>query len=132
MALKREDARLLGLYGDRIGDVVYAVSEYYGGTHGQLPTARDGIGSLRGLLVMAGAGLKRGYVLTRTVHATDIMPTVCHLTGLPVPKDAEGGIIYQALEEPRSEPKKHVESERFQPKLETPEERTEETYQVES
>lgn len=98
LALKKKDARLLGLYGDRIGDVVYALRDDYGKLHGQLPTCEYGIGSLKGLLIMAGPGIKKGYVLKRTVHATDIVPTVCYLLDLPVPKNAEGGIIYQALE----------------------------------
>ena len=49
---------------------------------------------------MAGPGLKKGFGLERTVSPLDIVPTLCHLLELPVPKDAEGGIIYQALEDP--------------------------------
>jgi hypothetical protein len=33
-------------------------------------------------------------------RSTDITPTVCYLAELPVPKDCEGAIIYQALEDP--------------------------------
>jgi len=28
----------------------------------------------------------------------DIVPTICHLTGVPVPAQTEGAIVYQALE----------------------------------
>ncbi len=98
LALRREDARLLGLYGPRIGDVVYALRPEYGGHHGQLPTARLGIGSLKGLLIIKGPGIKKGYILRRTVRAIDIVPTICHLLNIPVPRNAEGSIIYQALE----------------------------------
>ncbi len=102
LAVKKRDARLLGLYGDRVGDVIYAVRDDYGGHHGQLPTCEYGIGSLKGLLIMAGPGIKRGYTLKGTVHATDIVPTICQLTGIPLPRDAEGRVIYQALEDHRA------------------------------
>jgi hypothetical protein len=102
-ALRREDARVLGLYGDRVGDVVFALRPEFGGQHGPfLPTAAWGIGDLRGLLIMAGPGLKRGVRVSRTVWLTDIVPTVCCLMELPIPRDAEGAVIYQALEDPDS------------------------------
>jgi len=101
LALKREDARIIGLYGERVGDIVYAVNPEFGGQHGpHLPTARFGLGDLRGLFVMAGPGVKKGVVLERTVRLEDIVPTICYLAEIPVPRDAEGGIIYQALEDP--------------------------------
>lgn len=100
-ALRREDARVLGLYGENIGDVIYAVGPEFAGQHGMIPaTAEYGVGSLMGLLIMFGLGIKKGEVLERTVWLTDLAPTICYLAELPLPKDAEGGIIYQALENP--------------------------------
>jgi predicted AlkP superfamily phosphohydrolase/phosphomutase len=100
LALKREDARILGLYGDTIGDVVYALDPEFGGEHGNfLPTAGWGIGSMKGLLIMSGPGIKRGTSLKRSVWLTDIIPTVCHLVDLPIPRDSEGAIIHQAFED---------------------------------
>jgi predicted AlkP superfamily phosphohydrolase/phosphomutase len=101
LALRKEDARILGLYGDRVGDVVYAIDPRFGKEHGSmLPTARNGIGNLRGLFIMAGPGVKQGEVLERTVWLTDIAPTICHLAELPITKECEGAVIYQALEDP--------------------------------
>lgn len=101
IALRREDARILGLYGDRVGDIVYALDPKFGGEHGNfLPTAEEGMGSMRGLLIMAGPGIRRGQTLERTVWLTDIAPTISHLADVPIPRDAEGGVIYQALEDP--------------------------------
>jgi len=101
MALRREDARIIGLYGEMVGDVVYAVEPAFGGQHGQqLTTASFSQGSLRPLLILHGPGIKRGYRLERSAGLTDIVPTVCHLMQLPVPRDAEGAILYQALEQP--------------------------------
>jgi len=100
-ALKKEDARFINIYGDRVGDVVYALSEHYGGQHGpHLPTAEWGLGSLRGLWAMAGPGIKKGVELERNVWCLDMVPTLCYLAGWPVPRDAEGAVIYQALENP--------------------------------
>ncbi len=100
-ALKREDARIIGLYGDSVGDVVFALRGEFGHQHGpHITTAKYGIGSLKGLLIMSGPGVKKGYILKRTVWLTDIVPTVCYLAELPIPRNAEGGIIYQALEDP--------------------------------
>jgi len=101
LALRREDARIIGLYGDRVGDIVYALSSDFGGQHGsQLPTEEFGIGALKGLLIMKGPGVKRNHVMKRTAWLMDIVPTICHLMDLPIPRDAEGAILYQALEDP--------------------------------
>ncbi len=101
LALPKKDARLLGLYGDGIGDVVYAVYPWFGSQHGhKLPTAEWGMGSLKSMLVFNGPGIKKGARLQRTVGLVDIVPTVSYLTGLPLPANAEGAVIYQALEDP--------------------------------
>ena len=101
LALKREDARILGLYGDRIGDIVYALNPEFGHEHGNfLPTVEYGVGSMKGLFVMSGPGVKKHHILERTVWLTDIIPTICYLADLPVPQDAEGAILYQALDDP--------------------------------
>jgi arylsulfatase A-like enzyme len=101
MALPKKDARLLGLYGDRMGDVVYAVYPWFGSQHGQaLPTAEWGVGSLRALLAMAGPGLRRGYRMERTAWLTDIVPTLCYLMDWPLPEQAEGAVLYQAFKDP--------------------------------
>ena len=49
---------------------------------------------------MVGPGVKKGEVLKRRVNLVDVVPTLCHLADLPVPRDCEGAIIYQALEDP--------------------------------
>ena len=101
MALRREDGRFFGLHGDRVGDVIFALSPEFGGQHGPfLPTVDYGDWSLKAVFVMAGPGVKEDYVLERTVMLPDIVPTICHLLDLPVPRDCEGAILYQALEDP--------------------------------
>ncbi|HDD64740.1 MAG TPA: hypothetical protein ENF61_01340, partial [Firmicutes bacterium] len=100
-ALKKQDARIIGLYGDKIGDVVYGVNPEVSGEHGrQLTTGEYGVGSMKGVFIVKGPGIKRGVVLERTVWLTDIVPTICFALDLPVPKDCEGAIIYQIFEDP--------------------------------
>jgi predicted AlkP superfamily phosphohydrolase/phosphomutase len=101
LAVRREDARFFGLHGDRVGDIVYAIDPRYGRQHGPAwPTHEIGMGSLKGLFILAGPGVKQGEVLERTVYLVDLVPTVCHIAELPVPQDVEGSIVYQALEDP--------------------------------
>jgi predicted AlkP superfamily phosphohydrolase/phosphomutase len=101
LALSRQDARILGLYGDRVGDVIYALYPWYSGQHGNiLPAAEWGIGSLKALLSFNGPGIKKGYRLERTCNLIDIVPTICYLMDLPVPEQAEGAVLYQAFKDP--------------------------------
>ncbi len=101
LALRKEDARFINIYGDYVGDVVFAMSEEFGPQHGPyLPTAEWGLGSLHGTFAMSGPGIKKGVELERNVWCLDMIPTLCYLAGWPMPRDAEGAIIFQALEEP--------------------------------
>jgi predicted AlkP superfamily phosphohydrolase/phosphomutase len=101
LALTNKDARILGLWGELVGDVVYAVDPSYASQHGQiLPTAKWGIGDLRGLWVLNGPGVKQGAHLQRTVGLQDLVPTICYLTGLPQPETVDGAVIFQAFEDP--------------------------------
>jgi hypothetical protein len=103
LVLRKEDARILGLYGDRVGDIVYAVREEFGDEHGQtLPTGQEGatFGSLRSAFLISGPGIKKGAVLSRNVWLTDVVPTICYVARLPMPRDTEGAVLYQALENP--------------------------------
>jgi len=98
LALTNNDARVIGLHGERAGDVVYALYTDAGNQHGQqLSASESAVGNLRSLLVMSGPGVKKGYRLQRTCWLTDIVPTICSLCGWPVPAEAEGSVIYQAL-----------------------------------
>ena len=92
MALRREDARILGLYGERCGDVIYAIYPWFGTQHGNiLPTAEWGLGTLKATIIMNGAGLKKGAMLERTIWLTDLVPTICYPHGF-APTRVCGGI----------------------------------------
>jgi predicted AlkP superfamily phosphohydrolase/phosphomutase len=103
LVLRREDAAILG-QGASAGDIVVAVRpDLVGHEHGlNLPTARFGIGSAASLFIMAGPGVRQGVELTSLRWLVDVVPTITHLLGFPVPRQCEGGIIYDALEDPDS------------------------------
>ena len=103
LALRREDARLVGLGGEGTGDVVFAVAGGIGspggGVHaGQIPTARSRGGTQCALLLASGPGIRKGHRITRTVRQHDIAPTISQLLGIPRPRQAEGAAIRDMLE----------------------------------
>ncbi len=101
LAIRKEDARLIGLYGDRVGDVVYAIYPEFGAQHGAiLPTAAHSVGKLNGLMAFCGPGIKKGQVLDRPCHLVDYVPTLCYAAGLPIPNGAEGAVLYNAFVDP--------------------------------
>ncbi|RLF08585.1 MAG: hypothetical protein DRJ64_00705, partial [Thermoprotei archaeon] len=98
--LRKNEAKMLGLDGENVGDIVYGLYPEAPGEHGRHITSGEySIGSLKGLLILSGPGIKKNAILTRRVNIADVVPTLCYLAKLPVPKDCEGAIIYQALED---------------------------------
>ncbi|MFH1554756.1 MAG: alkaline phosphatase family protein, partial [Pseudomonadota bacterium] len=101
MILRKEDARILGLYdslGRDIGDVVYALLPEFDHEHGrQLPGATLGQQTMKPLLVFSGPGIRKGTVLSRTAWIIDAVPTISHVMGWPVPTETEGAVLYQLL-----------------------------------
>ena len=51
-----------------------------------------------GLFALAGPGVRRGVSIERNVWCIDLVPTLCHHAGWPVPRDTEGAVIYQAFD----------------------------------
>lgn len=101
LALTRQDAEMLNAWGELEGDVVYALRPEFDGAHGfHLPTSRLGIGGQHAVFIMAGAGVKNGVHLNGQVRQVDVAPTISYLLGFDVPRDAEGGVVYEALEDP--------------------------------
>lgn len=100
LAVRKEDARVFGMGGAQAGDVVYALKPEYMAEHGYgFPTGESGCGSLKNLLMFRGPNIKKGYRYERPRWLADIVPTLCYITGNPVPNDTEGGVIYQIMEE---------------------------------
>jgi len=101
LALTRSDAEMVNLWGDLVGDVVYALRADFDGAHGKhLPSSVLGIGGQHSTFVLSGGGVRKGVALGRQVRVVDIAPTLCYLLGIPMPANVEGGIVYEALENP--------------------------------
>jgi predicted AlkP superfamily phosphohydrolase/phosphomutase len=101
LVMKKHEAEFIGLYGDRIGDVVYALRPEADMEHGQeLPTARVKDLSLRSVFIMAGPNVKQGVHLKGMAYLTSVAPTIAYLLGIPMPRNAEGAVLYEALIDP--------------------------------
>ncbi len=101
LALRREDAEAVNMWGELVGDVVYATLPEFDGAHGhQLPSARWGWGGQHATFILAGAGVRQGVHLERQVRQVDVAPTLAYLTGLPFPAQCEGRVVMEALENP--------------------------------
>jgi len=101
LALTRSDAEMVNLWGNLVGDVVYALRPEFDGAHGKhLPSSVLGIGGQHSTFILSGAGVRKGVALSRQVRVVDVAPTLCYLLGVPMPADIEGGIVYEALENP--------------------------------
>ncbi|MBI4806572.1 MAG: alkaline phosphatase family protein [Desulfovibrio sp.] len=101
MAIRKEDAKVFGMGGAQAGDVVFVLKPEYMAEHGYgLPTGESGCGELKNVLIFKGPNIKRNYRYERPRWLADIVPTICYATGNPIPADAEGGPIYQILEDP--------------------------------
>jgi len=52
-----------------------------------------------GMLILHGPGIRQGVSL-RGAHMMDVMPTILHLMGVPVPPEVDGRVLGEALERP--------------------------------
>ncbi len=66
--------------------------------HEGLPSARISIGTNMGMFIMRGPGIKKGHRCARPIWLKDLTPTICHLMRLPIPKGANGRVLYELLE----------------------------------
>ncbi len=120
--LLREDAPMVGLWGDYLGDIVFCYSGGYrwsgpevlamgesrvvfpsgGGNHGpMIPTYETETTSVLGALVLAGPGVKATRVPKldqARFCTTDVAPTLAALAGLPAPAQSEGRPLVELLE----------------------------------
>ncbi|MBN1809153.1 MAG: alkaline phosphatase family protein [Planctomycetes bacterium] len=122
--LSRDDAPMVGLWGELIGDIVYCYSGGYrwagdavlrmnekrvvfpcdGGNHGPMvPTYETADTSVMGALLLGGPGVRCGVSVERSlqfrVSAMDLAPTLCRLIGIDRPAQAEGRVLHEFLED---------------------------------
>lgn len=101
MVLSRDDAEMLNQTGELVGDVMFVLRPEYDAAHGQqMPSAKLGIGAQHAVFVLSGSGVKKGIHLKGQVRQVDVAPTISYMLGFDVPRDAEGGVVYEALQDP--------------------------------
>lgn len=99
VVLRKEEAEVLGLHGDMMGDVVFfAKVRLKGSHHGNFHASRADIGSLRAVTIFSGPGIKRGVQTQRAINLVDIAPTMAVLLGIPIPEHSEGTILWGIME----------------------------------
>lgn len=122
MAFKNEDAKVIGLSGDRSGDIIYVANPGFaidnriklkgdlfedlkvglkgGSIHGQQLGSVDlkEYGTIKSLFVAYGSNIKKGYKMDREIRFIDIAPTISYILDMPAPKDSEGRILYELFE----------------------------------
>ena len=123
-ALPREDAAMVGLWGEYIGDIVFCYSGGYrwsgpevlrmgeqrvvfpcgGGNHGpMIPTYETEVASVMAALLLAGPGVRAGVNIPRLeqgkIRTADLAPTIAHLLGLDSPAQNEGRVLRELLSE---------------------------------
>jgi len=99
-AMTREEMECIGMGGPHCGDIFFQLRPDFQFEHANCPNHVTNHGySVGCLCIMAGSGIKQGYTVNRKIRNVDIVPTICHVVGNRMPKDVEGGVIWQALKE---------------------------------
>ena len=101
LAMLNKDAVLLGMNGDRCGDIVFFMAEGFNIIHADSLSTQKGYfdTSVSPIFVAAGCGVKENYKVKRVIRQVDVAPTIAALTGLRMPRDCEGAPAYQILTE---------------------------------
>lgn len=100
MAIRNKEARLLGLSGEKCGDIIYFLVE--GPNKGHCDTFSTAYGyfdtSLSPVFMAAGAGLKENFLTDRVIRQVDVAPTIAALLGTRMPAQCEGAPAYQLFD----------------------------------
>lgn len=99
-ALRNKDAKIIGLGGDKCGDIIYFLEEGFNHLHGDASSTIEGYfhTSVSPIFMAAGAGIKMGVKTKRMIREVDVAPTVATILGVDMPADCEGAPVYQILE----------------------------------
>jgi hypothetical protein len=119
LALRLEDAQIIGYWGQDIGDVIFVFDHGFGwgkpiggGTvgpgrgaiHGsQLPTYETQRFTTMGTMILAGPGVRSGgyerdWRRFGLIREIDVAPMICHLMGLRPPAHSQGAVPYDLLD----------------------------------
>lgn len=121
--LTRDEAPVVGLVGEHIGDLVFCYAGGYrwsgtevlklgegrvvfpcgGGNHGpMIPTYETEVGSVYGTFLLAGKGVRRAVKEEPSRKGSrttaDVAPTLAYLLGIQPPAQSEGRVLHEFLE----------------------------------
>ncbi|MCX7012842.1 MAG: alkaline phosphatase family protein [Candidatus Sumerlaeota bacterium] len=115
LACRKEDAWMVGVGGERVGDVFLwseerlprktTMREYLAAHPGaefgtwEMPHYSSGAHTHDPFIVMAGPGVKKGYRRTLPVWLSAVAPTMALAADFPVPANAQGAAIWDFLAE---------------------------------
>ena len=100
LALRNKDAVILGLGGERSGDIIYFLAEGYNYDHADSLSTTWGYGetSVSPIFIAAGKGIKKGFTTKRIIRQVDVAPTLAVLGGVRMPRECEGAPVYQIFD----------------------------------
>ena len=101
LAIRNQEAALLGLNGSESGDILYWLEEGFNRVHGDALSTLKGHAdtSVSPIFISAGKGVKQGYYTDRVIREVDVAPTMAGLLGVRMPAQCEGAPAYQILAE---------------------------------
>lgn len=101
IAIRNQEAALLGLSGPNSGDILYWLEEGFNRVHGDALSTLKGHAdtSVSPIFISAGKGVKQGFYTERVIREVDVAPTMAALLGVRMPAQCEGAPAYQIFEE---------------------------------
>lgn len=101
VAMRNKDAINLGTGGPECGDILYWLEEGVNRLHGDaLPEVNGYFDTcVTPIFIAAGKGFKEGYECDRIIRQADMAPTLAYMLGVRMPKQCEGAVAYQILED---------------------------------
>lgn len=101
VAMRNKDAVNLGTGGPECGDILYWLEEGVNRLHGDALPEVQGYEDtcVTPIFIAAGKGLKKGYDCQRIIRQADVAPTLAYMLGVRMPKQCEGAVAYQILED---------------------------------
>ncbi|MEM2875460.1 MAG: alkaline phosphatase family protein [Candidatus Bathyarchaeia archaeon] len=128
LAVRKEDAAVLGQWGERVGDIIYYLKPGYTDVdldrdralklsleelrrlkdvepsneicehHQFLPTTTYGGMSVKAVFLMKGPKVKMGYRRRTPIWQVDVAPTIAYALGIPEPAQCDGKVVYDFFE----------------------------------
>jgi hypothetical protein len=109
-----DEAAVLGVGGERVGDIfvqpwtsdeerdrrfVQAREQAGDGRYGSWdwPAVNSGDHTPDPFFLLAGPGVRAGYRRPLAAPLSAVAPTLCHLSGIPVPRQATGPVLWDVL-----------------------------------